>query len=315
MGRFRELEIPERAAGMRLDRFVARWFNTWSRTQLVRGIKDGQIRDEAGKPLRASLRLTAGQRIRLFIPGIAPDSDPPPLPPILHEDERVIALAKPSGLMAHPAGDRFVWSVVQVARDHWGPDVDLVHRLDRDTSGVILLTKDLAANRELKASLAEGRCVKVYDALVVGPVPWEQRRLSGRIGRAEGPIRIQMAVRGDGLAACTDVVVRAHRASLSWVECRIATGRTHQIRVHLADAGHAIVGDRLYGVSPDVFLRAWELGDADERTFEMAGARRHALHARRIEVPHPDGDSLVVEAPWPDDMSRWWDDPSVLPLG
>jgi 23S rRNA pseudouridine1911/1915/1917 synthase len=260
--------------------------------------------------------VRAKQRLRLYLPGIAPSTKKPPLPPILHEDDRVIVLDKPAGLPVHPAGTDYTFAVIGLCRDHWPRhQIELVHRLDKDTSGVLVLAKDAQANRQLKAAFARGQATKEYFALVRGHPPWESAVFTGRIGPANGVIRIQMAVTDDGQDAHTEAFVLARHpdAPMSQVRCRIHTGRTHQIRVHLAHAGFGLVGDRMYGVPPEVFLRAWEHG-VDSEVIRAAGAPRQALHALRVTLPHPNGNSLTVEAPIPSDLSRWWENPSVLPF-
>jgi 23S rRNA pseudouridine1911/1915/1917 synthase len=310
----REVTVPEAGHGMRLDRFLARWFRDRSRSELARGIRDGLVTDSSGRSLRPSAAVSAGQTLWVRLPGIAASTPPPPLPPILHEDDRLVVLAKPAGLLCHPAGTEHVWAVIGLARERW-PEIDLVHRLDRDTSGALVLSKDGAANAFLKRAFKTHAVGKRYDAITRAAPPWTTATLDGPIGPADGPIRIQMAVRDDGLAARTDVEVvrRCARTGRAWVRCRIHSGRTHQIRVHLAHAGCSIVGDRMYGVPPEVFLRAWEHG-VDDETHIAAGAPRHALHATTVRFPHPDGGELTLNAPIPDDLQRWWDHPEVLPL-
>ncbi|MBW1877431.1 MAG: RluA family pseudouridine synthase [Deltaproteobacteria bacterium] len=316
---YRLLEVPDAGTGMRLDQFLASRFGTRSRTELVRGIRRGLVTDEADRPLRPSATVAAGQRLRLYLPGIAPSSTPPPFPPILYEDDRVVVLDKPPGLPCHPGGTAFTWAVVGLARTRW-PDrcADLVHRLDKETSGALVLTKDREANAYLKRVFKEGGAVKEYVALCRGHVPWEHRVIDAPIGPAEGPIRIQRAVRPDGLSAFTEAWVEARTIGtdppLTRLRVRLHTGRTHQIRVHLAHIGHGIVGDRMYGVPPAVFLHYYEEG-LDDWVVEQAGAPRHALHAASIRFPHPDGTEVSVEAPLPADMARWWADPALLPCG
>jgi 23S rRNA pseudouridine1911/1915/1917 synthase len=311
--------VPEDARGMRLDRYLTRRFVGYSRSALSRGIRGGLVTtDEDDAPLRASTTLRGGERLRLYLPGIAPGMDPPSFPPILYEDDRVIAIDKPAGLLTHPSGTDFAWAVVSLAKTRWpGVPIDLVHRIDRDTSGVLLLTKDLEANRRLKECLHDGGAVKEYEALCKGRASWDEAVFDGPIGPAETVIRIQMAVREGGLEARTEarVVGRStlHGPALTRVRCRIYTGRTHQIRVHLHHAGLPILGDRLYGVPPEVFLTAWEQG-VDDHVIEAAGAPRHALHAARVVLPHPDGGEIDVRAPFPDDLARWWADPGRLPF-
>lgn len=304
---FRELVVPERGGGMRLDRFLSARFLDRSRTEMAAAIDRGEVRDADERPLRRSATVRTGQVLHLYIPGIAPSSPPPPMPPVLWEDARLAVVHKPAGLLAHPAGTNFAWSLIRCAKDHWPAHrVDLVHRLDRDTSGALLLTKDLPANQQLKEAFKLGRAVKTYEALCIGEVPWDEAVLDGPIGAAGGPIRIEMAVRDDGLPARTDVRVLARRNGLTRVRCRLHTGRTHQIRVHLAHAGFPLLGDRLYALPQADALRGLEQGWDDE-LIARSGAPRQALHAASLSFEHPDGGRLSVCVPIPSDMASWWE--------
>jgi 23S rRNA pseudouridine1911/1915/1917 synthase len=305
--RYRRLEVPDAGVGMRLDTFLGLRFADRSRTWIAAGIRRGEVTDDTGRVLRPSARVKEGAVLRLFLPGIAPSGPPPPTPTAIHVDERWVVVNKPAGMLAHPAGTDFVWTVVGLARDAWPSErLDLAHRLDRDTSGVLVLTRDARANAALKKTFVRGGANKVYEAIVRGRVPWERRTIDAPIGPAEGLIRIQMAVRPEaGLPARTDVEVVARCATLTRVRCRIHTGRTHQIRVHLAHVGHSILGDRMYGVPPEVFLHSLKYG-LDGVVRAATGADRHALHAAHLEVPHPDGGSLALHAPVPQDMRRMW---------
>jgi 23S rRNA pseudouridine1911/1915/1917 synthase len=312
---YRHLTIGPDTDGMRLDRWLSLRFVDRSRSYFARAIRDGLVRTDDERPLTCAHRVTEGLALRLYLPGIAPGTPPPPFPPILYEDRGLVAIDKPAGLLAHPSGSDWAWAVISLAKERYaGERIDLVHRLDRDTSGVLLLTRDLETNRRLKEAVKQGDVHKEYEALVKGRVPWDRRTLDGPIGPADGPIRVQMAVRDDGLPARTDVEVLERGPVLTRVRCVLHTGRTHQIRVHLAHAGHPIVGDRLYGVPPAVFLTIRDTG-VDDAVIAAAGAPRHALHARRVAVPHPGapGGVLAVEAPFPADLARWWADPGVLP--
>jgi len=311
----RDVPVPERGDGMRLDRFLAARFPDWSRSQLVRGIKAGQVHDASGRRLRASHTVRAGMTLLISIPGLAPTTPEPPLPPVLYEDEHVVVLDKPSGLSCHPGGGNFEWAVIGIARRRW-PGIDLVHRLDRDTSGVLVLAKDIETNRFLKHAFKHDHPDKEYIALVRGEYAYSGI-IDAPIDYGDGVIRIKMAVVPGGPEARTTVVPRGTRiaggVTLTRVSCTLHTGRTHQIRVHLAHTGLGIVGDRMYGVPPEVFLRAWEHG-VDEWVVQTAGAPRQALHAHRLAFDGPDGQRVDVTAPIPPDMARWWDDPSVLPM-
>jgi 23S rRNA pseudouridine1911/1915/1917 synthase len=303
---------------MRLDRFLSRWFRHWSRSALARGVRAGQVTDAEGRALRASSTVRAGDVLHVWIPGLAADGPPPPFPDIVHEDERVVVVDKPPGMMCHPAGERFVHALIGLCRERWpGREVHLVHRIDAHTSGLVVLTLDHAANAFLKEVLRSGGAEKVYEALVRGRPTWETRTLDGPIGPAGGPVRIQMAVREDGLAARTHVRVLGTREGpqgpISRVRCQIETGRTHQIRVHLSHAGLPLLGDRLYGPRATLFLDIREDG-LQARHLVEAGAPRHALHSASLRIPHPDGGELSVARPPPADMQRWWETPEVLPL-
>ena len=132
------------------------------------------------------------------------------------------------------------------------------------------------------------------------------------MGPREGEIRVQHGVRPDGLAAKTHVRVVDRQENMTRVRCNIETGRTHQIRVHLEHLGVPILGDRLYGVPPQVFLHTLNHG-VDEWTREQTGAPRHALHCRKMTLPNPFGGVLSAESPVPEDMERWWNTPACLP--
>lgn len=295
---------------MRLDHFLAVRFRDFSRSAMSRWIREGLVCAE-GRVLRTAYRVRAGDQLEIAIPGIAPDSVAPPFPTVLHEADGLVVVDKPPGMLCHPTGSAFAWALIGLARERW-PDVELVHRIDRDTSGCLALTTDPELNRVLKLAVLEGRMHKVYTAICKGEIPWDSQTLDGPIGPADGEIRIEMAVRPDGKHARTDVQVLERKAGMSLVRCRIHTGRTHQIRVHLAHAGFPLLGDRLYGVPAAVFLHTLEHG-SDPGVIEATGAPRHALHATVLQIPHPAG-SITVQAPLPPDMARWWADPSVLPF-
>jgi len=309
----RWVEVPESCEGMRLDRFLARRFPDWSRTTLVSGIKEGQVCDSTGQPLRPSSRLRAHAVLGVTIPGLAPSSNPPPFPPILHEDEHLIVVDKPAGLLCHPAGSNHVWALISLAKMRWSDQrIDLVHRLDRDTSGCIVLTKTLEANQFLKAAIKAGEAHKCYTAICRGEVTWDKRTLTGPIGSDGGVVRIKMAVRETGLQARTDVEVLERAHGMTRVSCILHTGRTHQIRVHLDHEGYPLLGDRLYGVPPEIFLHSLDHGQ-DARVRLASGAPYHALHAASLTIPHPDGSTLYVHAAEPAALTRWWQKPQTLP--
>jgi 23S rRNA pseudouridine1911/1915/1917 synthase len=302
---FRRIVVSEESAGVRADKWLSLRFSRMSRTEAARHLKQGLVTSE-WRPIKGSSPLQAGEPLRITIPGYAPHGAPPPLPTVLFEDARVLAVDKPAGLLAHPAGDLFVWAVVGLAKAARPDDkIDLVHRLDRDTSGVMVLTKDHDANVILKERFkarARDLC-KEYLAVVKGTVGWDERVVDAPITeRSDSRVRLRRGVvEGGASARTTFTVMKRMSTGLSLVRCRLHTGRTHQIRVHLEHVGHPLVGDRLYGHPDEVFLSWLDDGETDAVRARV-GFPRHCLHAWRLRLPHPDGGTVDLEAPLPADM-------------
>lgn len=303
---FRRLHVSEDSAGIRVDKWLSLRFSSISRTVAARHLKSGLVVSE-WRVLKGSSPVLAGEPLRIYVPGFAPDGPPPPLPPVLYEDDRVLVLNKPAGLLSHPAGDRFAWGVIGLAKQaRPAARVDLVHRLDRDTSGVMVLTKDVAANAFLKERFKHrsSELRKVYLTIVRGLVSWKERDVSAPIGTAQDSrVRLRRCVVAGGLTAHTSfsVVDRMEHTALTLVRCALHTGRTHQIRVHLEHAGHGILGDKLYGQPDELFLDWLDQG-ASASVRARAGYPRQCLHAWQLRLPHPDGGTVNLEAPLPADM-------------
>ncbi len=315
----RVLLVGDRGTGRRVDAYLAARFSDWSRAQFVRWIRQGLVRSDA-RILKASSTLSEGEVIRIFVPGIAPESAPPPLPDILYEDEHLLALDKPAGLLMHAVGQKWSYSVVGLAREA-RPDhaIDIAHRLDRETSGVVFLVKSLDANRRMRELFQDRHVSKTYHAIVRGDPPWETAVAEQPLGilhpKSDQPVfsgdaetvELRMGFLPDGAPARTTFEVLARLAgpqALALVACTPETGRTHQIRAHLECLGHPILGDKLYGQPDAIFLEALRKGPTD-RVRHAIGFPRHCLHARAIAFPHPfTGQTVRVTAPLAQDMQR-----------
>jgi 23S rRNA pseudouridine1911/1915/1917 synthase len=291
-------------AGRRLDVFLAE-ITGKSRSRAQALLKAGRVRIEpATARAEASYKLRRGDSVTL-VAGIESDAPPDDNAPrgeaialdILHEDASLLVLNKPPGLVVHPAAGHRTGTLVNALVHHRGAGLaarggaermGIVHRLDKDTSGVILIAKTDDAHEKLGRAFAAREVRKIYRALCWGKF----RRASGscreEIGRHRVHRQKMTVLKTGGRAAHTDYRVLAQGVHGAEVECELHTGRTHQIRVHLAHLGHPIWGDPVYG-------RPHPLADG----FEPA---RQMLHAARIEIDHPlTGTRLVLEAPLPDD--------------
>ncbi|MFQ5671100.1 MAG: RluA family pseudouridine synthase [Acidobacteriota bacterium] len=294
--------------GMRLDRFLVRQLPFHSRTELSRWIRSGAV-TLAGHSVRPSHQLQAGDIIRVQPPEILPSrliAEPMDLD-ILYEDEHILALVKPAGLVVHPGAGVRSGTLVHglLAREgSWstiGGQIrpGIVHRLDRDTSGVLVVARTDAAHRHLAAQFKNRQVKKEYLALVFGhPHPG-----SGWIDAPIARHRIHrnlMAVRDAGRPARTHYAILRSTADLCLLNLRPLSGRTHQIRVHLSAMGHPIVGDPLYGG----VQRLEQLPEGSSRTAASQFGRL-ALHASRLGFTHPvTGHPLCFEAPMPSDVAH-----------
>ena len=289
--------------GRRVDQYLASRFPRFSRSRIQRMIRQGEVIRNDGA-LKPSSTLSAGDELLINAPELAPPGPPPPLPTVLFEDDHILGVCKPAGMLAHPAGLTFTYGLVGIARaarpEHV---VDLAHRLDRETSGVNVLTKDKASNGFLKRAFFEKVPKKTYQAIVHGCPEWDDITVDGRIGHAAGSsIRIRRGVATDGLESRTDFSVVSRMGEYSLVTAKPLTGRTHQIRVHLEHLGFPILGDKLYGQPDRTFLHCLDHG-VDSSIRIATGFPRHALHASAITIPHPDGGSITIEAPLEPDMA------------
>ena len=312
--------MPPEAAGTRLDRFVVGWVTeaaaetdepelpALSRAQIQRLIAAGRVTVD-DQPCRASRTLRGGEQVRLELPPPEPlDLVPEPMDlRVLFEDQHLIALDKPAGLVVHPGpghhSGTLVHGLLAHCRDLSGiggvSRPGIVHRLDRGTSGVLVVAKSDRAHEGLAAQFAGRTAHKTYVAFVVGEPqpradtidtpfgrhPTDRKRFSGRVS--------------SGRRAITHYRVRAARGGLAELEIDLATGRTHQIRVHLAERGHPVAGDAPYGGR-----KLARVVDAPLHA-ACAALDHQALHAARLEIAHPvTSRRLVLEAPLPADLAE-----------
>ena len=296
--------VPDTAAGRRFDAVLAELFPQFSRSRLAEWIKSGDALLD-GKPVRPRDPVRGGESVSL---DVVLETQTEALPEdialdVLYEDSEVIVIDKPAGLVVHPGAGNPTGTLVN-ALLHRDPSLatlpraGIVHRLDKDTSGVMVVARTLPAHTSLVAQLSARGVHRQYLAIVVGAL------VSG--GTANAAIerhprdRIRMAVRDDGRDAVTHYRLRERFRAHTALECRLETGRTHQIRVHMAHLKHPIVGDPIYGGSLKL-----PKGASDELIAALRGFRRQALHAETLEFMHPaSGEPVRCSAPVPEDMQQ-----------
>lgn len=293
------LEVGEESEAQRIDNFLLRRLKGVPKSHVYRLLRSGQVRVNSGR-VKPDYRLRAGDRVRvppLRLPKAADRPAPRPLNlPVVHEDAVLLVMDKPSGIAVH-GGSGISHGVIESLRAArpQAKFLELAHRLDRDTSGLLLVAKKRSALLELHRQLREGEVEKTYVAAVQGRWCGGARELSASLHKyvtASGERRV--SVRDDGLRAVTRIRPLAAGDRFSLLEVGLLTGRTHQIRVHLAHAGHPVLGDDKYG--------DFELN----RTLATQGVKRLMLHAQRLVFRHPSsGERVRFEAPWPEALRRF----------
>lgn len=315
--------IPHRVKrsgeGMRLDAYLLQVVPKATQTGVAEAIAEGRFswRGEDA-PLGPDARMLAGETLMADVPDMTP-ADPflpvttEPLP-VLYCDEHLYVVNKRAGLLSYPLGPRKVAArslgELQLSAAGEAPELRPLHRIDRETSGVLMFARQIEADRRVKKAFQERAVQKTYLAVVRGHLA-NERTIDGRIGPEDGDIRIKMRVREDGQKAKTLVRPLSHFGSDDWgaagrgytfVEAHPLTGRSHQIRLHLAHIGHPLVGDKLYIDGGSVFLRWWD-GDYNAADLERLGMARHALHAWTVSLIHPiDETPIRLIAPIPADF-------------
>ena len=297
-----ERHVPVGCAGMRFDQALARMFPEHSRSRLAAWVKDGQVRlDHAA--VDAKRKVWGGERVSLAPRPDARDAAAEAEAiglDIVHEDAALLVLNKPAGLVVHPGSGNWQGTLLNGLLHHHPPlagipRAGIVHRLDKDTSGLLVVAKTLEAQTDLVRQLQARTVVRQYLALVHGAVV-RDGSVDAPIGRHQTQ-RTRMAVTEHGRAARTHYRVLERFAAATLLECSLDTGRTHQIRVHMQSIGHPLVGDPVY--------RAGARVGHGVAAGPLANFKRQALHAYRLGLVHPvSGEPMQWEAPVPEDMRQ-----------
>ena len=313
------VRVPDSAAGQRLDAVLAAAIDELSRSRVKALIVDGRLSQD-GVPLRQpSHKVVAGDRFTLVVPEAAPavpQGQDIPLA-ILYEDADLIVIDKPAGLVVHPAPGNPDRTLVNALIAHCGPGLTgiggvrrpgIVHRLDKDTSGVMVAAKTATAHASLTAQFAARSVDRAYSAVVWAAPRPPSGDIETLIGRSPRNRKKMAVVSRNGKPALThyqtERALGPAAASLaSLLTCKLSTGRTHQIRVHLAHIGHPLIGDPVYGRAPRRQRNRRSSPIPAEARAVMAAFPRQALHAFRLGLDHPtNGNRLVFETLLPEDM-------------
>ena len=291
----RELTAATEHAGVRLDAFLSA-DGALTRSQAARLIAEGRVRVN-GKPAAKSARLSGGETVTVDVPQLRETALPPQDIPldVVYEDDDVIVVNKPTGLVVHPAPGHPDGTLVNALLHHCGDSLSgiggekrpgIVHRIDRDTSGLIIAAKNDAAHLALSAQLKDHSLSRTYECLVTGNMKPDSGTVDAPIGRSSAD-RKKMAVVPTGRRAVTHWEVVARYPGVTHLRCRLETGRTHQIRVHMAYIGHPILGDTVYGAKKPV-----------------PGLTGQCLHATGLRFIHPrTGEPVELHCPLPPEFT------------
>jgi 23S rRNA pseudouridine1911/1915/1917 synthase len=297
----RTIHLTADSAGERIDRYLAHAIPDLSRSQIQRLMEDGFVTVNRAPISKASHKLTVGDEIAITIPPPAPSHLAPETIPlnVVYEDDDVIVIDKPAGMVVHPAAGHPGGTLVNAVLAH-DPDLEgvgdeqrpgLVHRLDKDTSGLIVVAKNDRAHRHLQAQFKEREAHKLYLALVIGQPPSPTGRIEAPIGR-DPKNRQRMAVTREAAGREAVTVYRTVESfdRFTLLEAEPKTGRTHQIRVHLTFVGCPIAGDSLYSTPRTVNVN-------------LPGLHRQFLHAAALALTLPSGAVRAFKSPLPDDLA------------
>lgn len=306
------IAVPDTAAGVRLDKWLSDAVPTVSRSRLKPLIEDGAVTIDGKPALDPAYRLRAAQIVRLTMP---PTIDATPVAQdidldIVFEDAHLIVLNKPVGLVVHPAPGNLDKTLVNALLSHCGDSLagiggvrrpGIVHRIDKDTSGLLVAAKTDAAHAGLSAQFAAHTIERTYDALVWGVPKPSADQIIGAIGRSRHNRKKMAILQRGGKAAETGYSTVASFGEIAaHVRCRLKTGRTHQIRVHMSSIGHPLIGDSTYGSNRRRSMR----GVPPDLAAALKGFSRQALHATTLGFVHPvTGKTMKFESPPPADFT------------
>ena len=290
----RTLQVNPEDAGGRLDAWLAGQLPDVTRSAAARLCEEGRV-TLAGKPLAKNYRLTGGEAVSVTLPDpVAVDVAPQDIPlDVVYEYADVIVVNKPKGLVVHPAAGHWSGTLVNALLHHCGGSLSgvggalrpgIVHRIDRDTSGLIIAAKNDFAHQALAAQLQDHTLSRTYEAVAVGNLREDRGIVDAPIGRCPSDRKKMAVVDRGGRSAVTHWEVVERFPGYTHIRCRLETGRTHQIRVHMACIGHPLLGDTVYGAKKPV-----------------PGLAGQCLHAAELRFLHPrTGEPVTVEAPLPD---------------
>ena len=292
-----EINLTAQNAGERIDRFLCRDLESLSRSYIQKLLKDGHIKVN-GRAVKANYKVNSGDQICVTIPELeTPDILPENIPlDILYEDDDILVVNKPKGMVVHPAPGHYSHTLVNAVLYHCGEQLSgingvqrpgIVHRIDMDTTGSLLICKNDRAHQILAEQLKEHSITRRYHAIVCGNIKTDTGTVNAPIGRH--PVdRKKMSVKApNGRNAVTHYRVLERFGSFTYIECELETGRTHQIRVHMASIGHPILGDAVYGPA--------------KCPYKLQG---QTLHAKILGIMHPStGEYMEFDAPLPEYFS------------
>jgi 23S rRNA pseudouridine1911/1915/1917 synthase len=296
-----EFVVTDEYEGLRIDKLISELMDSLSRSYIKKLIDDDKVKCN-GKDIKASYIVSEGDRIELEIPPLqVPEIVPQNIPlDILYEDDDVLVVNKPKDMVVHPAAGHYEGTIVNAVMYHCRDNLSgingvmrpgIVHRIDKDTTGSVIICKNDNAHIKIAEQLKEHSINRVYHAICYGIIEEDEGDIDASIGRSQSDRKKMAVVKTGGKTAFTHfkVIKRFEEDKMTYIECRLKTGRTHQIRVHMAHIGHPLLGDEVYAPSR-------------KSKFKLNG---QCLHAKTLGFIHPTtGEYVEVDAPLPEYFSH-----------